>query len=363
MTRLMRDDSLIALKIGQNTPSTTAAALRPVLDRALALIGYVLLAVEDEKERQELTAKLDHFRNDFSAATDPAAIGGITESCFAMCEHAVQALQSQQNERRSELRRLVALVRDTVALLVGDGNSFSTDIAAAAGRFNALLRINDVQQLKQRLIAEVGDLQRLAVERQQQWQQTVSMFEARIVTLEKQLVAVKQEASVDPLTGIANRRSFELAVRDALKSPDRELVVAVLDLDDFKTVNDTGGHAAGDRLLQTVAQHLKGSVRRNDVVARIGGDEFAILGAGATLRAAEPRLRQIVAALGNIATGLERPAFASASCGLAEYCAGDTLESIMRRADQALYDAKRQGKHRLVVKNPPFIRDLLNRRA
>ena len=240
-------------------------------------------------------------------ASDPDGIAGLTESCFAMCEHAVQTLQAQQIERRSELRRLVALVRDTVALLVGDGDAFSTDIVQAADRFNALLRVSDVAQLKQRLMAEVGDLQRLAAERQQQWQQTIQMFEARIVTLEKQLVAVQEEASLDPLTGIANRRTSSRRCASALNSSERELVVAVLDLDDFKTVNDTGGHAAGDLLLQTVAQLLKGSVRKQDVVARIGGDEFAILGVGVPLRVAEPRLRSVVGSLGSIATGLEQP--------------------------------------------------------
>jgi diguanylate cyclase len=358
----MRSESLVALKLARTVPSTVGAALRPVLDRALALIGYVLLAVEDDRERLELTGKLDEFRVDLAAASNPEDITSLTSSCFDMCEHAVQALQAQQAERRAELRRLVTLVRDTVAMLVGDGDAFSSDIVDAASRFNALLRISDVQQLKQRLMAEVGDLQRIAGERQRQWRETVEMFESRVAVLEQQLVTVKQEAALDPLTGIANRRTFELAVREAVQAPHRELIVAILDLDDFKGVNDHGGHPAGDRVLQAVAQALKSSVRKKDVVARIGGDEFALLGLGTTVREAESRIRSLIDSLAEVPTGLESPTFVSASCGLAEYCAGDTLESLMRRADQALYEAKRQGKHRLVVKSPPFIRDLLNRK-
>jgi hypothetical protein len=74
----------------------------------------------------------------------------------------------------------VALVRETVQLLAGDGEAFSSDISESTTRF----RINDVHALKQRLMAEVGDLRRLATSRQQQWRQTVEMFEARIVSLE-----------------------------------------------------------------------------------------------------------------------------------------------------------------------------------
>jgi diguanylate cyclase (GGDEF)-like protein len=155
---------------------------------------------------------------------------------------------------------------------------------------------------------------------------------------------------------------FEQAVREALAAPQREFVVAVLDLDNFKDVNDMGGHEAGDRVLQAVAKTLRTSVRKEDVVARIGGDEFALLGRGASLRGAEGRLRTLIAALGEIRTGIQSPACVSASCGVAEYCAGDTLESLLRRADQALYEAKRQGKRRLVAKSPPFIRDLLHRK-
>ena len=80
------------------------------------------------------------------------------------------------------------------------------------------------------------------------------------------------------------------------------------------------------------------------------------------MKDAEHRLRAILALLHELPTGVETPSHVAASCGLTEFCAGDTFESILRRADQALYDAKRQGKGRLVVRCPPFIRDLLARR-
>jgi diguanylate cyclase len=358
----MRTDSLIALKIGQETPKSVGLALRPLLERAAAAMTTAVRSLEGERPRAALTAQLEGLRTAVEAASDDERVTVATHVCFDVCEQLLHTMQTQQDERRGELRRLVALVRDTVQMLVGDGDAFSSDISQAVTRFNSLLRINDVQQLKQRLTAEVGDLQRLATARQQQWRQTVEMFEARIVSLEKQLVAVQHEASLDAVTGIANRRHFEQALREALQSTPREFIVAVLDIDDFKTVNDTGGHAAGDAVLQAVAQALKSSVRKHDLVARLGGDEFAVLGRMVSLRDAEPRIKSIVANVANLPTNLEHPARVSVSCGLAEYCAGDTLESLLRRADQALYEAKRHGKNRVVVKSPPFIRDLLHKK-
>lgn len=356
----MRSDTpLIALEIGQILPPGIVA-LRAVLERALTLVDHIVLGVESEAERGALANRMEVLRSGLADASDPDSIRQYTDASFEVCEQALESLRGQQHQQRLELRRLVALVRDTVAMLATDGEAFSSEVAGAANRFHALLQLSDVHQLKRRLSTEVGDLQRIAVERRQQWRRSVEMFESRVATLERQLDAVKREASLDGLTGIANRRHFEETVRDVLRSGERELIVAVLDLDDFKTINDTGGHAAGDDLLRAVAQSLKSSVRRDDVVARIGGDEFAILGVGVTLRDAERRLRVILATLGALPSGVDLPAHVGTSCGLAEYCAGDTLESILRRADQALYEAKRQGKGRLVVKSPPFIRDLLN---
>ena len=116
-------------------------------------------------------------------------------------------------------------------------------------------------------------------------------------------------------------------------------------------------------MLHFVAQTLARSLRAGDVVARIGGDEFAVLAPNLTLVQAEHRLRNILAALTDPTLAkLERPPHASAvSCGVAEFSAGDTLRTLMKRADNALYAAKRQGKNRLVVKPVSFIRDLLKR--
>jgi len=119
----MRTDSLIALKIGQGSRSPVLTALRPVLERALTVIADALQAVDSESQRAELSAQLNSCREAIADDTDPEHLAPLTQSCFDLCEQALQALQSQQQERRSELRRLVVLVRETVALLVGDGDA------------------------------------------------------------------------------------------------------------------------------------------------------------------------------------------------------------------------------------------------
>ncbi|HEV2643194.1 MAG TPA: EAL domain-containing protein [Candidatus Elarobacter sp.] len=147
----------------------------------------------------------------------------------------------------------------------------------------------------------------------------------------------------DPLTGLANRALFRDRVTHALHRVARGEHVAVvfLDLDDFKTVNDSMGHTEGDRLLQGIATRLLGSVRSHDTVARLGGDEFAILLEGyEDSKEALDIVARVEAAFEPPMTLRGRQMRVSASVGLAHASPGDTADDLLRNADLAMYRAK-----------------------
>jgi diguanylate cyclase (GGDEF)-like protein/PAS domain S-box-containing protein len=170
--------------------------------------------------------------------------------------------------------------------------------------------------------------------------------------LEEQL---SHQAFHDPLTSLANRALFLDRVSNALERSRRTFVrIAVLfiDIDDFKTVNDSLGHAAGDELLVGVAGCLREAVRDADAVARLGGDEFAVLLEGVDANQAE-----VVA--GRLLESLDRPLvvegteiFPRASIGIALGGAGASGSSLLREADAAMYDAKSAGKGRYSTFRP-----------
>lgn len=173
--------------------------------------------------------------------------------------------------------------------------------------------------------------------------------------LEEQL---RQLAFHDPLTLLANRSLFRDRVQHALTLVQRgqsQVAVMFLDLDNFKSVNDSLGHDAGDRLLQAVAQRLVKSTRFSDTVARLGGDEFAILLEGV---AATAEVEGLAAALINV---LDQP-FAigvtevrvSASIGVAFSNQEAGAESLLSKADIAMYYAKAAGKNRFIAFQPPM---------
>ena len=176
---------------------------------------------------------------------------------------------------------------------------------------------------------------------------------------------LQHQAHHDPLTGLANRALFSQRVREALEG-DAEGKVAVMfiDLDDFKGVNDTLGHAIGDQLLRGVASRLVRSVRRDDVVARLGGDEFAVLvrrDEDAERGAVEIAERTLQSFLMPVAAG-EKPLNVSLSIGIAaSHSARTHAEELLRDADVAMYEAKEGGKRRFAVFTPEM-RDSIVRR-
>ncbi|MBD5634476.1 MAG: GGDEF domain-containing protein [Candidatus Eremiobacteraeota bacterium] len=160
---------------------------------------------------------------------------------------------------------------------------------------------------------------------------------------------LRQLAHHDMLTGLPNRLSFaEFATRAMERAKDGEsLAVLLVDLDRFKAVNDTLGHAMGDALLCEVSDRLRSAVRDGDIVARMGGDEFAVLQIGPPrTQDSEALARRIVGNLSKpyLIRGIRLTVGASVGVALAEDGASDDVDLLLLNADRALYRAKNEGR-------------------
>jgi diguanylate cyclase (GGDEF)-like protein len=169
-----------------------------------------------------------------------------------------------------------------------------------------------------------------------------------VASLRAQLVGMRRLANQDALTGLPNRRSLEATLTMALDLAERhaqDVAVLLFDLDDFKRVNDRSGHDSGDEVLRGVARRGEGVLRRPDSFGRWGGEEFLVIAPGidlpGALRVAE-RLREALrhTPFGPMGT-------VTASFGVTTYHPGDTVDSLLKRADDALYLAKQAGKDRV----------------
>lgn len=170
-------------------------------------------------------------------------------------------------------------------------------------------------------------------------------------------VRLQQLASHDPLTGVMNARSYYAACNQQIQvcSRSRQPVsVLFVDLDHFKSINDTHGHAAGDEVLRVVAQVLMQNIRRSDLLGRIGGEEFSILLPNTDLLGALDLAEQLRKAIESLQPQIGgQTLHITASIGVAIRSASEqTMESIQQQADAAMYEAKRGGRNRVSTLSP-----------
>jgi two-component system cell cycle response regulator len=185
---------------------------------------------------------------------------------------------------------------------------------------------------------------RLQVKEEGKLRAMTESLSARSETLE-------QAALTDGLTGMQNRRYFDDALREYLhefRRIGKPVGLMILDLDHFKQVNDTHGHDVGDEVLRAVAKCLKDLTRYHDVVARLGGEEFAVVTPNMNVESLQrfaERIRKAIATMpimaGNVRLRI------TASVGLAVWDGKESAEAFYRRADRQLYEAKRLGRNRV----------------
>ncbi len=184
-------------------------------------------------------------------------------------------------------------------------------------------------------------------------QEKLEEYHKEISQLRKALKVARKEANIDFLTGIPNRRRFIRALEDFLKDYKEKnypFSFVMLDIDNFKSINDTYGHLIGDEVLKEIATVLKFYLRANTIVGRLGGEEFGIILPGISKDDAKniaERLRKIIE---NRKIHINDETIKiTASFGVTQAKKDDTVESLIERADKALYEAKKTGKNKVVV--------------
>lgn len=292
-------------------------------------VKAVTLTEEDQAlSSEEKLTKAQSLVSDDAYQTSKEKISGKAESCM---KELAETTKNQQSKAASEFKNLCILLEIGVLLLVAF--LIGSSVAVRALIVNPLGSYNrSIEQDKTVPVIGAAELQTLAVTYNR-------IFEENLETQK----LIRHEAEHDALTDLLNRSSFDKAL--ALYSQgSMNFALILVDVDRFKSVNDTYGHAVGDEILRRVAKRLKESFRSTDYVFRIGGDEFAVL----MMDVSEAFRHTVEEKLASLKKGLVCPEEGlpeiTLSIGVAFSDRKDPGESIFKDGDQALYYVKKHGK-------------------
>jgi diguanylate cyclase len=300
--------------------------LLPVLDELVVLMLAVNDGSQQEFERylHQLNLRLENFQRQLQVAH-----GDHDDSRSAASE--------LDNELREHVDGLQTSMRGAVDI---DGLK-----QVLEGRLEGLLATMDQHRVQREAREQeiAGRLQGLG--------ERVTSMEREALDYREKLEQQRNKALLDPLTGLPNRAAWsERLVIEHVRSQqvNTGLLLAILDLDHFKSINDTYGHQAGDKVLKIIANVLRKGLRGDDFIARFGGEEFALLMPGSDLAGGTRLLERLRAAVEQCPFHFkgERVTI-TMSAGVAVFKPGENASQVLKRADQALYRAKEAGRNQI----------------
>jgi diguanylate cyclase len=324
---------------------------------ATIVAGLGTWSADPESPRTaDFQTRIDRLRRTLTSGMTAHELGDTVDRVLQLCDTYFEDTRTILGEREKELTSVVQVLRDTLADLAGQAKSFNVDLMRSTDRIGGLAHVDDIRELKRLVASEARELKHAVVEKQRRDDVLFTQMSKRVDALQRQLAEAQKQAELDPLTEIANRRGFDRALKELTMLAARTkkpFALAMVDIDDFKRINDTYGHQVGDRVLLCLAQRLLEDAADNQVVARVGGEEFAVLYRGTSLDAAVERMSATVRRIAELdyalkVEGQEQRLRFTISAGVTEVHPGESADDMVKRADRALYEAKRAGKNRAI---------------
>lgn len=238
-------------------------------------------------------------------------------------------------DREEEVRRILSIVSDAVRQSQSGSQGLLGEVERSVQEIEEVAKLEDLRAVRSRLVRNLQNL-RTAAETARAAGDPVADALREVQELRRRLNQVEEAVLRDPLTGAYNRRAFEDRLNEMIAAA-RPFILVLMDVDRFKEVNDTHGHAVGDRCLKSAATQLRAAFRPADLVSRIGGDEFGVLIDGLEPGQAVGRLDAVFPLRDPACPRVE----VSLSFGIAAHESGESAEQLFERADRRLYEAKR----------------------
>jgi diguanylate cyclase len=291
--------------------------------------------------QQNLLALCDRL----SAASAPSDVTRTEQEIGRELEGWSTRTSDYYRRKASEIRDVMLAMNEAAKSVTDRDERYRTQFSEVSSHLQQIADLEDLTRIKQIVHASAGEL-RICVERMvEDGRRSVASLKAQLASYEERLESAERASSTDPLTGLLNRAGIESETASRIQA-GKEFCLVVVDLNGFKAINDTHGHAAGDALLKAFAKEFQGQFRTLDAVGRWGGDEFVVLldGPIAEVRKRLEGVRRWV--LGEYPLPKAGRVTIGAAIGIAEWRQGCSAEQLFAEADAAMYSEKKKDRKR-----------------
>ena len=292
----------------------------------------------------ELDGKLGEVDRRLAAEPTAACVKKYETRIQSHIEGWGKRVADDSKRKVEEFRELLLSLAKTAETIGNRDRNYTTHFSRLTGHLEKIGDLNDLSQIRAQLGQHVSNLKLSVEQMAQESRNLVAELKNEVSSYKSKLKRAEDLASTDELTGAANRRGIEFFI-DSYIAKGSVFTVVILDIDEFKAINDSFGHVAGDEILMKFARALRSSTRQQDLVGRLGGDEFIVV-----MTCGESRARSMLGKVkGNVFTRYmlrdDNGNFLSsiqvnASTGVAEWQAGETIQQLIARADAEMYKNK-----------------------
>lgn len=323
------------------------------------LLRLFALLLENVRELLDddnwLRGQIEVVQNLISGPIDHRALQEATRSLKDVI-YKQGVLKHSLAESKTSVKNMMTTFIDRLDVMSNTTSNYQKKIDHYSQKISNTRDINEVENIIHGILDETHTIQIEAANSRQimlEAQKEVKEAEVRIKELEEKLAHMSELVREDQLTGSLNRRGLDDVFEREADRADRRgtpMCAAMLDLDNFKKLNDTHGHAAGDEALIHVVRIVKQTLRSIDVIARYGGEEFLIVMPETSLEEAARAMTRVQRELTtHFFTANDQRLFITFSAGVAIRSPHESQDSVVKRADKAMYEAKKSGKNRVIT--------------
>ena len=346
----------------ENGPSQRIQIFENRLEFFQVCIGTLLIFIKafsldlKEIDADRFKSEIDRLGEKIKSENKTKKLQSVFEKHKKIISIYIKRLKKYLGTREKEFKGIIELLIEAMAVTDADNRVFNKKIFEQSEKIEQISLLNDIKKIKSALKQEIKQVRKAIKEKQLHDREHLKKLTRQVDSLSVELEKAKEESLTDGLTGIYNRLAFD---RQMKKLEEKNVItkfpfsLLLFDIDNFKKINDTYGHPIGDRVILALIRKCRELTRKDDYLARFGGDEFAVIMPGASLRNATKKAKQLSKEVSKaryaVDSADESPALSfTISIGVSAYMKGDLSDNVIERADKALYAAKQSGKARVV---------------